>query len=103
MQHDYPCIMTENMFATLNITCFQYVKHLLHKNCYTLLFEWMLCILGNVKHCGGEPEEADTGTLYPFVQFKLSVYGHTQTDRQTYTHVLQCSHASVGLVQARPN
>ena len=26
-----------------------------------------------------------------------------QTDTQTYTHVLQCSHASVGLAQARPN
>ena len=26
-----------------------------------------------------------------------------QTDRQTYTCVLQCSHASVGLAQARPN
>ena len=26
-----------------------------------------------------------------------------QTDRQTYTRVLQCSHASVGLTQARPN
>ena len=38
---------------------------------------------------------------FPFVQFL--VYGHTQTDRQTYTRVLQCSHASVGLAQARPN
>ena len=44
---------------------------------------------------------------FPFVQFKLLVYGHTitdrQTDRQTYTHVLQCSHASVRLAQVRPN
>ena len=37
---------------------------------------------------------------YPFVQFKFSVYGHTY---RTYTRVLQCSHASVGLAQARPN
>ena len=31
---------------------------------------------------------------------------HTYADRQTYIHtlhVLQCSHASVGLAQARPN
>ena len=28
---------------------------------------------------------------------------HTQTDRHTYTRVLQCSPASVGLAQARPN
>ena len=27
----------------------------------------------------------------------------TYADRQTYTRVLQCSHASVGLAQARPN
>ena len=40
---------------------------------------------------------------FPFVQFKYSVYGLTQTDRLTYTRVLQCSHASVGLTQARPN
>ena len=26
---------------------------------------------------------------FPFVQLKFSVYGHTQTDRKTYTHVLQ--------------
>ena len=40
---------------------------------------------------------------FPFVQFKYSVYGLTQTDRLTYTRVLQCSYASVGLTQARPN
>ena len=39
--------------------------------------------------------------LYPFIQFKYSVYGWSY--RQTYTRVLQCSHASVGLTQARPN
>jgi len=39
----------------------------------------------------------------PFVQLKFSVYGHTQTDIHTYTRVLQCRHASVGLGQARPN
>ena len=38
--------------------------------------------------------------LYPFVQFKFSVYGHMYW---TYTRILQCSHASVGLTQARPN
>ena len=37
--------------------------------------------------------------MYLFVQFKFSVYGHTQT----YTRVLQCSPPSVGLAQARPN
>ena len=37
---------------------------------------------------------------YLFVQFKFSVYGHTF---RTYTCVLQCSHASVGLAQAHPN
>ena len=36
---------------------------------------------------------------FPFVQFKISVYGR----KQTYTRVLQCCHASVGLAQARPN
>ena len=39
----------------------------------------------------------------PFVQLKFPVYGYMQTDIYTYTHVLQCSHASVGLVQAHPN
>ena len=34
-----------------------------------------------------------------FREFKFSVYGHTQT----YTRVLQCSPASVGLAQALPN
>ena len=35
----------------------------------------------------------------------FSIWPHTnrQTDRRTYTHVLQCSHTSVGLTQARPN
>ena len=41
--------------------------------------------------------------MFPFIQLKLSVYGLTYADRQTYTRVLQCSHASVGLAQARPN
>ena len=36
---------------------------------------------------------------YPFAQFKFLVYGH----EQTYTRVLKCSSASVGLAQARPN
>ena len=40
---------------------------------------------------------------FPFVEFKFSVYGHTYADRQTYTHILQCSHASVGFTQACPN
>ena len=40
---------------------------------------------------------------YPFVYFKFSVYGHTYVSRHTYTHVLQCSPASVGLAQACPN
>ena len=42
---------------------------------------------------------------FPFVQLKFSVYGHTQSERQTdrHTHVLQCSHTSVGLAQGRPN
>ena len=35
--------------------------------------------------------------------FKFLVYGHTQTDIHTYTHVFQCNHVSVGLDQARPN
>ena len=39
----------------------------------------------------------------PSVQLQFLVYGHMQTDRQTYTRVLQCSHAGVGLAQARPN
>ena len=41
---------------------------------------------------------------FPFIQLKFSVYGHTQTDRQTYTRVLQCSHASVvlGLLRLTP-
>ena len=38
---------------------------------------------------------------------KFTVYSRKQTDRrtdrQTYTRVLQCSHASVGLTQAHPN
>ena len=38
--------------------------------------------------------------LYPFVQFKYSVYGRSY---RTYTRILQCSHTSVGLAQARPN
>ena len=38
--------------------------------------------------------------LYSFVQLKFSVYGHTYW---TYTRILQSSHASVGLAQARPN
>ena len=37
---------------------------------------------------------------YPFVQFKYSVYGRSYW---TYTRHSQCSHASVGLAQARPN
>ena len=37
---------------------------------------------------------------YPFVQFKYSVYGRSY---RTYTRLSQCSHASVGLAQARPN
>ena len=35
--------------------------------------------------------------------FKISVYGHKQTYIHTYTRFKQCSHASVGLTQARPN
>jgi len=35
--------------------------------------------------------------------FGIWPHVRTQTDRHTYTHVLQCSHASVGLAQARPN
>ena len=42
--------------------------------------------------------------MYTFVQFKVSVYGHTAgRSYPTYTHVLQCSPANVGLTQARPN
>ena len=40
-----------------------------------------------------------------FVQLKFLVYGLTHTDRQTYTCVLQCSPAGVGLapiIQAVP-
>ena len=37
---------------------------------------------------------------YLFVQFKYSVYGRTG---HTYTRVSQCSRASVGLAQVRPN
>jgi len=37
---------------------------------------------------------------YPFVRLKFSAYGHTY---RTYTRVLQCGHASVGLAQPRPN
>ena len=37
---------------------------------------------------------------YPFVQFKYSVYGRSY---RTPTRILQCSHASVGVTQARPN
>ena len=40
---------------------------------------------------------------YPFVQFKYSVYGRSYRTYSTYTRVSQCSHASVGLAQARPN
>ena len=44
---------------------------------------------------------------FPFVKLKFSVYGRKQTYIHTYIHtytrVSQCSHASVGLVQARPN
>ena len=39
---------------------------------------------------------------YPFVQFKFTIYGHNQASRHTHPHA-QCSHASVGLAQARPN
>ena len=44
---------------------------------------------------------------YPFVQFKFSVYGLTyvpdiHVHASTRTCVLQCSHANVGLAQARP-
>ena len=35
--------------------------------------------------------------------FKFSVCGHEQTYIHTYTRIKQCSHASVGLAQARPN
>ena len=38
-----------------------------------------------------------------FVQFKYLAYGHKQADIHTETHVLECSHASVGLAQAHPN
>ena len=44
-----------------------------------------------------------TRTFVSVHSIKILVYGHTQTDRQTYTCVLQCSHASVGLAQAHPN
>ena len=40
---------------------------------------------------------------YPFVQFKFSVYGHTQASIHTHAFCNTCSHASVGLAQARPN
>ena len=43
---------------------------------------------------------------HPFVQFKFSVYGHKQASKQASRHTharVQCSHASVGLAQARPN
>ena len=35
----------------------------------------------------------------------FGIWPHVRTyaDRQTYTRVLHCSHASVGLAQARPN
>ena len=39
---------------------------------------------------------------HPFVQFKFSVYGHKQASRHTHARA-QCSHASVGLAQARSN
>ena len=39
---------------------------------------------------------------HPFIQFKFSVYGHKQASRHTHAHA-QCSHASVGLAQARSN
>ena len=34
---------------------------------------------------------------------KFSVYGLTYVRKQTYTRILQCCHASVGLAQACPN
>ena len=37
---------------------------------------------------------------FPFVQFK---FRYMATRKQTYTRVLQCSHASVELAQARPH
>ena len=40
--------------------------------------------------------------LFPFVQLKFSVYGHTQTDRQTYTRVLQCSPLVWGSLRLAP-
>ena len=46
---------------------------------------------------------ANLKCMYPFVQFNFSVYGRKQTDLHTYTCVLQCSPASVGLTLARPN
>ena len=39
--------------------------------------------------------------MYMFIQLKFSVYGRKQT--VTYTRVLQCSPASVGLAQAHRN
>ena len=38
--------------------------------------------------------------LFPFVKFNCR---YVAANRRTYTHVSQCSHASVGLAQARPN
>ena len=40
-----------------------------------------------------------SGNIYAYLKF--TVYGHKQT--YMYTRVLQCSPASVGLAQARPN
>ena len=40
---------------------------------------------------------------FTFVQFKILVYGHMYANRLTYTHVLQCSPASVRFLHARPN
>ena len=39
---------------------------------------------------------------YKCAHLKFSVYGRKQTNRHTHARA-QCSHASVGLAQARPN
>ena len=42
-----------------------------------------------------------SGNIYAHLKF--TVYGRKHTNKQTHTRVLQCSPASVGLAQARPN
>ena len=48
--------------------------------------------------------EIDLREIFECTHLKFTVYGRKQANKQAYTRArAQCSHASVGLAQARPN